>query len=264
MLTYQCGQCGRRFRSSHKPHRCGDCGGGRFLLLRPEDQLPAASSKGKPSPPSTLPPLPPAPFPAPTRKQSQKQRESNLDSIWILPNFSQIAGWSLGLLLLGGAFGYGLYRLGGGPFWPNLQIRGWGNEQKSGGLQGQDGSSRQATRPLPASGNPPRTLDPPQPQVPEPGTPAPGLALRRYYQALNQSDDGDRLDLAYRVEVYGEKILRADAAFAAVKLGLRYHLKNGETLCESRIFLLRRAPGPGGWQWESPREIRPQPQCKLN
>ncbi|MFN5513818.1 MAG: hypothetical protein ACK5CA_03470 [Cyanobacteriota bacterium] len=292
MLTYQCGQCGRRLRSSHKPKRCGDCGGERFRLIRDGEQSPsAAGPKMKP-----LPPLPPAPFLEgtpllkPASKKPQKQRGSNLDSIWSLPDFSQIAGLSVILLIVGGAFGYGLYRVSGGPLFPKLPITAWLNAQKTVSVQGKDNLLEGAAPSLPPSGEPSsRSAQPQVPQATAPtpaqGTPLPGesspqsaqpqvskvaaptqgptLALRRYYQTLNQSNDGDRLDLAYRVEVYDEKVLRADGAAAAVKLGLRYHLKNGGTLCESRLFTLRRAPGQSDWQWERPLEIRPQPRCEL-
>lgn len=261
MLTYQCGQCGRRLRSSHKPKRCGDCGGERFFPLRDGGQSQAPSR-----PKARLaPPLPPALFLEPAPKKPKKQRETNLDSIWSLPDFFQIAGWSLGLLLVGGAFGYGLYRLSGSPVFPRVEITEWIEGVKAARFQDKDDASEQAALTLDNQGESSRSPNSVQSQAPEPTAPteAPTLALRRYYQSLNQSNNGDRLDLAYRVEVYGEKVLRANSAEAAVKLGLRYYLKNGETLCESRLFSLRRAPGQSGWEWARPLEIRPQPQCQL-
>lgn len=88
-------------------------------------------------------------------------------------------------------------------------------------------------------------------------------AIAKYYQNLNQQSDSDGWQLVFRTEIYDTKILKEEPSHTAIKVGLRYHLRNGTKICESRVFTLTPDENRQNWRISKPQAILAQPECTL-
>ena len=68
--------------------------------------------------------------------------------------------------------------------------------------------------------------------------------------------------MVFRSEFYGVETLKETENYAVIKVGLRYHLRHGEQLCESRVFPLTREQ-PRVWTIGTSDIIEPRPNCDL-
>lgn len=92
---------------------------------------------------------------------------------------------------------------------------------------------------------------------------SPETAIATYYRDLNQQPDTDGWQWVFRTEIYDTKILKESPQHTAIKVGLRYHLRNGQKICESRVFTLTPDKKKQRWHISDPKAIRPEPECKL-
>lgn len=92
---------------------------------------------------------------------------------------------------------------------------------------------------------------------------SPQRAIINYYQDLNQQPDTDGWQWVFRTEIYDTKILKEETSHTAIQVGLRYHLRNGEKICESRVFTLTSDENRQNWRISRPKAIRSQPNCTL-
>jgi DNA-directed RNA polymerase subunit RPC12/RpoP len=88
-------------------------------------------------------------------------------------------------------------------------------------------------------------------------------AIKQHYQNLENSQEHKSFNFVHNVEIFDQNILKESDDNAQVKVGLRYSLKNGETICESRVINLVFNPKANRWDVKKSENIRPEPTCKL-
>ena len=87
--------------------------------------------------------------------------------------------------------------------------------------------------------------------------------IQSHYQNLENSDEHKSFNFVHNVEIFDQKILKESDDQAQVKMGLRYSLKNGETVCESRVITLDLNQENDQWKVQKSEDIRPQPTCQI-
>jgi hypothetical protein len=95
--------------------------------------------------------------------------------------------------------------------------------------------------------------------------PKPSLqeAIKEHYKNLENSQEHKSFNFVHNVEIFDQNILKESEDKAQVKVGLRYSLKNGETICESRVINLGFNPEVNRWDVKKSENIRPEPTCKI-
>jgi hypothetical protein len=95
--------------------------------------------------------------------------------------------------------------------------------------------------------------------------PKPSLqeAIKEHYKNLENSQEHKSFNFVHNVEIFDQNILKESEDKAQVKVGLRYSLKNGETICESRVINLEFNPEANRWNVKKSENIRPEPTCKI-
>jgi len=95
--------------------------------------------------------------------------------------------------------------------------------------------------------------------------PKPSLqeAIKEHYKNLENSQEHKSFNFVHNVEIFDQNILKESEDKAQVKVGLRYSLKNGETICESRVINLAFNPEANRWDVKKSENIRPEPTCKI-
>ena len=88
-------------------------------------------------------------------------------------------------------------------------------------------------------------------------------AIKQHYKNLENSQEHKSFNFVHNVEIFDQNILKESDDKAQVKVGLRYSLKNGETICESRVINLVFNAEANRWDVKKSENIRPEPTCKL-
>jgi len=88
-------------------------------------------------------------------------------------------------------------------------------------------------------------------------------AIKQHYKNLENSQEHKSFNFVHKVEIFDQNILKESEDKAQVKVGLRYSLKNGETICESRVINLGFNPEANHWDVKKSENIRPEPSCKI-
>ena len=95
----------------------------------------------------------------------------------------------------------------------------------------------------------------PKPPLPE--------AIKQHYTNLENSQEHKSFNFVHNVEIFDQNILKESEDKAQVKVGLRYSLKNGEKICESRVINLVFSPEANRWDVKKSENILPEPTCKI-
>ena len=95
--------------------------------------------------------------------------------------------------------------------------------------------------------------------------PKPSLeeAIKEHYKNLENSQEHKSFNFVHNVEIFDQNILKESEDKAQVKVGLRYSLKNGEKICESRVINLVFSPQANRWDVKKSENILPEPTCKI-
>jgi len=233
MPTFSCPQCGATVTASHKPSACGQCGGRQIRTNRNRSDASGNLSRAPLGrSPISGPSAPTEPNPVPlatSMGQFSVNQAAGAGLGFNLFSPYLIMTWLLVLGPVGLAMGYSFYRLA------NFQLV-TTNASSQANQTGKD------TKPTGLS---------------------PEEAIAKYYQDLNQHPDTDGWQWVFRTEIYGTKIIKAEPSHTAIQVGLRYHLHNGEAICESRVFTLTPDKKQPNWQISKPQSMRPQPNCTL-
>lgn len=88
-------------------------------------------------------------------------------------------------------------------------------------------------------------------------------AIKEHYKNLENSQEHKSFNFVHNVEIFDQNILKESENKAQVKVGLRYSLKNGETICESRAINLVFNSEANRWDVKKSENIRPEPTCKI-
>jgi hypothetical protein len=88
-------------------------------------------------------------------------------------------------------------------------------------------------------------------------------AIKEHYKNLENSQEHKSFNFVHNVEIFDQNILKESDDNAQVKVGLRYSLKNGETICESRVINLVFNLEANRWDVKKSENIRPELTCKL-
>ncbi len=88
-------------------------------------------------------------------------------------------------------------------------------------------------------------------------------AIKQHYKNLENSQEHKSFNFVHNVEIFDQNILKESEDKAQVKVGLRYSLKNGETICESRVINLVFSPQVNRWDVKKSENILPEPTCKI-
>ncbi|MEB3311862.1 MAG: hypothetical protein VKJ02_16680 [Snowella sp.] len=91
--------------------------------------------------------------------------------------------------------------------------------------------------------------------------PSPQEAIQKYYKKLANSDEHKSFNFVDQTKIDFQEILEKTVNTAKVKVGLRYSLKNGTKICESRVMSLVFDPKIYQWKIEKSEDIRSQPTC---
>ncbi len=92
--------------------------------------------------------------------------------------------------------------------------------------------------------------------------PSPQEAIQKYYQKLENSDDHKSFNFIDHTKIDSQEVLEETENTAKVKVNLRYVLKNGGKICESRVMYLSFNPKIHQWKIDKSEDIRPLPNCQ--
>ena len=88
-------------------------------------------------------------------------------------------------------------------------------------------------------------------------------AIKQHYTNLENSQEHKSFNFVHNIEIFDQNILKESEDKAHVKVGLRYSLKNGEKICESRVINLVFSPQANRWDVKKSENILPEPTCKI-